>query len=110
MPVEHLALHLAHVLLETIDDRLVAIHHLVDDGMQHGAGAERQAVGLALQTGSHVDQFRGRLVPHVENGTRSDEHLDLAEVDVLLAVEVLGRPEHQEERIAVLLQLGSLVR
>ena len=45
-----------------------------------------------------------------EDEVRSDEDVDLAELDLLLLVQVRGGPEDDEQRVAVALQLWPLVR
>ena len=47
--------------------------------------------------------------PHGEDETRTHEHVDLAELDLLDVVEVAGGPKHHEERVVVALDLRSLM-
>ena len=44
-----------------------------------------------------------------EHEVRSDEDVDLAELDLLVLVEVGGRAQHDEQRVAVALELRPLV-
>jgi hypothetical protein len=53
--------------------------------------------------------LRRLAVTDVDEEAVADEHLGLAELDLLHVVEVAGRLEHQEDRFVVALQLGHLV-
>ena len=46
---------------------------------------------------------------HGDDEVRPDEEVHLAELDLLGLVEVARRPQHDEERLPVALELGPLV-
>ena len=48
-------------------------------------------------------------MPDGEHEVGADEHVDLAEVDLLDVVEVAGGAQHHEQGVAVAFQLGPLV-
>jgi hypothetical protein len=48
-------------------------------------------------------------VPHSDDEVRADEHVQLAELDLLDLVEVAGGVQHQEQGVVVALELGALV-
>jgi hypothetical protein len=48
-------------------------------------------------------------VAHGDDEVVASEHVQFAELDALLGVEVLRGPEHHEQGLAVALHLGALV-
>ena len=109
LPREHLHLDLVDVVLQAGDHRLVRVDDVVGDGVQHGARPAPQQFGVVLGVLAHQTQRRRLAVTDVDEEAVADEHLDLAELDLLHVVEVAGRLEHQEDRLVVELQLGHLV-
>ena len=73
------------------DDR-VAVHHLVEDRVEHGLGPSTQDVRLPLQSVAHRPELRRLAVPNGHDEARTDEHVDLAEFDLLDIVQVAGGP------------------
>ena len=79
-------------------------------------------IACTIATGPAAQQVRTRLEAVADAGevgrlavtdgdheVRAREHVDLAELDGLGLVEVPGRAQHEEEHVAVALELGSLV-
>ena len=63
---EDVALDLPHVVLEALDHRLVRLHDVQQRGLQHGAGAAGQPLGVRLELLAHAGQRRGLAVAHAE--------------------------------------------
>jgi hypothetical protein len=63
---------------------------------------------VLLETQAHLVQRRFA-VPDRDDESLADEDQDLAELDRPLGLEVAGRLEHDEERVAVHLELRTLV-
>jgi hypothetical protein len=95
--------------IEAVDDRPVVVDDAVDDRMQCGSLAQAQEVGTLLQLQAHVVQL-GLSVANRDEEAVADEEEDLAEVDRLVLCAPAGRLEHEEERIAVDLELRPLMR
>ena len=73
------------------------------------SGAERHALGLVLQLAAHRRQRAGLAVADGDDEALAGEQLDLGELDGLLLVVVAGGLEHEEQAVAVALQLRALV-
>ena len=82
---------------------------MIDDRVEHRAGSTPQELRFPLQRLAHSSEVRRRVVTDVENGVWCHEHLDLAELDLLGVVQVLRRLQHEEQGIAVLFQLRTLM-
>ena len=106
---EHLGLDLVDVVADAGDDGVVAVDHPVEDGVEDRLGPAAQQVGLALQAAPHGGEVGGLAVADGDHEVGTDEHVDLAELDLLGLVEVARRAQHDEQRVAVALQLGPLV-
>ena len=106
---EHLGLHLLDVDLEARDHGRVVVHDPIGDRVQHRAGPQAEQVGVGLQVLAHVVQGAALPVSHGDDEVRADEHQHLADLDQLVVVHVARGLQHQEQRVAVHLQLGSLV-
>ncbi len=95
--------------LHRLHDRLVVVHHAVDDRVQHGAGAAAQEVGPPLDLQPHVVQL-ALPVADGDHEVAVDEQQDLARLDVVAVVHVADGLEDDEQGVAVDLELGPLVR
>ena len=106
---EDLGLDLVDVVLQAGDHGGVAVDDRVQDRVQHRLGPEAQQVGVALHAAADRGQVGGLAVADGEHEVRADEHVDLAELDLLDLVQVAGGAQHHEQGVAVAFQLGSLV-
>src|SRR5439155_19537687 len=98
------------LVLERVDDREVVVDHEVHDGVEHESRPLAEEGGGALATLPDLGVRQRRPVPDGEDGARADEDVRLAEGDAMVAVRLeLGGPQHDEQRVAVLLELWSLV-
>ena len=106
--LEDLVLDRLEVGLERVDDREVA----VDDGIQQRVEDEGRAVleqvRLALGALAHAEKALVGAVAHREHEVRADEDVDLAD-DQLVGGPDLDRVQDREQRVAVLLDLRTLV-
>src|SRR5215207_11325212 len=106
---EDLGLYLFDIVLEADDYGPVVINDTVHDGVQDRLGSTTQVLGVGLQLLTYPAQVRRLAVAHTHYEVFSHKEVDFAELDLLLLVQVTGRLEHDEERLPVALQLGSLV-
>src|SRR5919107_3877657 len=106
---EDLGLYLFDIVLEAVDYGTVVINDTVHDGVQDRLGSAAQVLGVGLQLLAYPPQIRRLAVAHGHYEVFSHKEVDFAELDPLLLVQVTGRLEHEEERLPVALQLGSLV-
>ena len=109
LAAEDLGLDLVDVVLQAVRDGPVVVHDPVHDRVEDGLGPPPQQVGVALQPPPHLAQVRRLAVAHGDDEVRADEDVRLAELDRLGLVDVARRPEHDEERVAVALELRPLV-
>ena len=109
VPVEELVLDLVDVVFEARDDGTVLVDDLVEDGVEHRLRAERQQFGGRLHPFAHPGQVRGFGVTDRDDEVRSDEHVQFAEFDPFLVVDVAGRAQHHEQDVVEALELGALV-
>ncbi len=70
----------------------------------------REQLGILLHPSTHRSEVRGAAVADSEHEPASHEHVDLAELDLFLRVEVGCRAEHDEQCVAIALELRPLVR
>ena len=105
---EHLVLDLADVGVETTDHGQVVVDDAVDHGVEHRPGPSASRSGR-LSTWRRVSVSAGLAVTDDDRETVTDEDLDLTELDRLGDVGVERGLEDHEQRIAVDLELGSLV-
>src|SRR3712207_2486639 len=106
---EDLGLYLLDIVLEAVDYGSVVVYDTVHYGVQDRLWSTPQVFGVGLQLLAYPAQVRRLAVAHAHHKVFSHKEVDLAELDPLLLVQVTGRLEHEEERIAVALQLGPLV-
>ncbi len=102
-------LDFVNIVLQAGRHGLVLIHHLVQDAVQYGVGAQGQELRHGLHPAPDLGQVRRLGVPHGDHVLVTHEDVDFAEVHLFHIVAVPGRPEHQEQALAVVLQLGPLV-
>jgi len=95
--------------MDTGDDRVVAIDDLVEDRVEHSFGPATQDVRLPLQSVAHRTELRRFAVTNGQDEARTDEHVDLAELDLLDVVHVAGGPKHHEEGLVVTFDLRPLM-
>ena len=107
---EDLELHLPDVVVDAGDDGRVVVHHLVDDRVHDRGRSAGDQVGPGLDAAADVAQRAGLAVADDDDEAVADEHVDLAHLDLLGLVDVAGGLEHDEDRLVVHLELGSLVR
>jgi hypothetical protein len=107
---EDLDLDLVDVVLQAGDHRAVPVHDLVEDRVEHRLRTADQDLRAGLHPPPDRGQVRRLAVPDGDDEVRAGEDVQLAERDLLRRVDVAGRPQHAEERVAVALQLRPLVR
>ena len=108
---EELVLDLVDVVLQPGHDRRVLVDDLIQDRVEHRLRPEARAAPGSAPAGARTAAQVGRLgVPDGDDEVRADEHVQLAELDLLHIVEVAGRAQHREQGVAVPLQLGPLMR
>ena len=110
-PGEDLLLDLLDVVVDPVDDGRVVVDDLVDDRpddrrraaprRSSGCSSSRRRAGAS----SLASPWRTAITYPV-----ADEEVDLAELDLLLGVVVAGGPQHDEQRVLVVLELRPLVR
>ena len=69
--------------LEPEDRRAVAVDHVVDDRMQHGARTVLEQLGVTLEPLAHLLQLARLAVAHGDDVVVAQEDEDLAELDDL---------------------------
>jgi len=107
---EHRGLDLVDVALHARDDRRVVVHDGVEDGPEHGGGADVEQVRALFEPGPRATQLASDALPHGDHELRREEHADLAELHLLGRVVVAGRAQdHQLHFAVVRLDLGSHV-
>ena len=93
--------------LEGVEQREVAVHHGVDQSVEHVAGAELQQLGLALAARAHgLKALRG-VAADRQDVVRAREDVDLADAQALAVG--LEQVQDDEQGIAVVLDLRPLV-
>ena len=107
--VEDLALGLVDAVLEVEDDGCVGVHNPVDDGVDDRRGPQGEEPGLGLQLGSDVLEIDLPGVPDGDREAGPAEHVDLTGLDGLRRPVVPGGAEHDEQDVAVGLDLRPLV-
>ena len=110
IPAEDLGLDLVDVVAQTGHHRRVVVHDPVENRVEHGLRAQGQELGVGLHPPAHARQVRRLTVPDGEDEVIADEHVQLREVDLLAPVVVPRRAQHDEQRLAVPLELGPLMR
>src|SRR5919107_2737027 len=106
---EDLGLYLLDIVFQAVDYGPVVVYDTVHYGVQDRLWSSAQMLGVGLQLLAYPAQVRRLTVAHAHHEVFSHKEVDFAELDPLLLVQVTGRLEHEEERIAVALQLGPLV-
>ena len=109
VPPEDLGLYLLDVVLEAAHDGPVVVHDPVHDGVQDGLRPTPQELGVGFEALAHHAHVRRLAVADGDNEVRTEEDVDLAELDPLHLVEVAGGLVHDKQRPAVALQFGPLV-
>ena len=107
---EDFILNLVDVVLEAGDDRLVAVDDMVDNRVRDCHRALAGQVRARLQPTTHRPQLRRVTVAHGDDELRADEDRDLPKQDRLGLVHVASRPQDDEERVAIALELRALMR
>jgi hypothetical protein len=107
---EDVLLDLVDVLGQPLDHDGVVVDDAVGHGVEHGAGADAQELRPLLELEADVVQRAGLPMAHRDHEARADEDVDLADVDELLGVDVARGLEHEEQRVAVDVDLRPLVR
>ncbi len=108
--VEDVGLDRLEAVLERLDDREVLVDHEVEQRIEDEAGTERQALRLRLAGAAQPDVRAQRAMAHGHHVARAGEDVGLAELELAVAAGELRRPERHEDRVAVALELGALVR
>lgn len=78
--------------------------------MDDGERPALQQVRACLQLRAHQMQVWSFGVADGDHELRSREDVDLAELDGLRLIDIARGPKHEEQALAVALQLGTLVR
>ncbi len=76
----------------------VAVDHRVENRVEHGLGTEREQLGIVFEPLSDHGEIRRLGVPDGDDEVLADEHVQLAELDLLDVVEVAGGAQHDEQR------------
>jgi hypothetical protein len=104
---ENLVLDLLNLVFELFKHG----HVVVDDEIEDGVEDEVLALGQRMRTALPMLAHRGiggrRAVPHADDIALADEEMRFAEGDA--AVDQLRGARDDEQRLAILLQLGALV-
>src|SRR5437868_10073616 len=109
-------LDLFELQLHQVGDLQVPVDDVVGDGVQDPGGTPVHQLGPALKALAHLAQRAVLAVPHGHHEVGAEEDHDLAGADdlagrgELVVVEVGDALEDHEERVAVPLDLGTLVR
>ena len=106
---EQLVFDLVDVVFQPRHHGCVVVHHLVQQGVEHGFGAVAQEVGPRLQAAPDLPHAGHLGVPDGDHEVLAGEDVQLTELHGLGFVEVPGGPEHGEQVVAVAFQLGPLV-
>ena len=80
---EDVALDLAHVLDQLLDDELVVVDDLLADGVEDRARAEPGQIGIVVDLGAGPIERGGGAVADRQHVPRPDEHAELAAVDLV---------------------------
>src|SRR5262249_50421643 len=107
---EYLRLDFVDVVLQSSNDRRIAIDYGIQNGVQNCLRAPAQELGIALHPSPHQGQVGSLAVPDCDHEVAADEDVQLSEVHLLDVIEVARRSKDHEQRVAVPLQLGSLMR
>ena len=105
---QHAVLDLVDLLLDLLQHRHVVVDDEVEDGVEDEVLAlgERRRAALPMLPDRRVGR-RGA-VPDADDVALADEEMRLAEGDA--AADELGGARHDEQRVAILLELRPLVR
>ena len=106
--LEHLALEGVDLGLERVDDREVVVDHEIHQRIEHEARADAEHRGRALAARADVGVGQGRAVADGDDVAPAGEDVGLAVLD--LAGLPLRGAQHDEQGIAVDLELGALMR
>ena len=106
---EHVDLDLVDVVLDRGDGGLVAVDDVIGDGQEDLGRADGQSLRLALEQPADLREVAAGAVAHGDDGRLVDEQHHLAELEDLVAVDVAGGLEHDEDGVAVAVELGALV-
>ncbi len=93
--------------LHRVEHRGVAVDDGVHQRVEHVARAVAQQLRLALAARAHLREAALGVLPRREHVIAADEHVHLA--DLQLVARHLDGVQHGEDRIAVFLDLGTLV-
>ena len=107
---EDLGLDLLDVLRDRFARGLVRVDDAVDDRVHRRARTVGEDVGTLLQLLADVAEPAAFAVPDGDEEVVAREEHHLADVDDLLVVAVHDGLEDEEQGVAVLLELGTLVR
>jgi hypothetical protein len=69
------------VVVEPIHDREIVVHHLVENPVEHGTGAECEQIGTILDPLPHAGETAGRTVAYGNNELPAQVEGYLTEVD-----------------------------
>ena len=83
---------------------------MVDDRVHDRHRAPPEEIRALLEPPPHRPQLWRVAVAHGDDELRADEDRDLPEHDRLRLVDVAGRPQDEEQAVAVALELRALVR
>jgi hypothetical protein len=106
---EDVALDLSDILDQLLDDVVVVGGDAVADGMEDGAGSEPGQARSGVDVRADPGQRTGLTMPHRQHESRAHEDAELSALHLVAGLQVARRPEHEEERLAVELELWPLV-
>ena len=107
---EDLVLDLVDVVLHAGHHGGVVVDDAVHDRVQDRHRAAAQQVGARLQAAADGGQIGRLAVADRDHELWAGEDVHLAELDGLRLIDVAGRVQNAEQRLAVVLELGALVR
>jgi hypothetical protein len=105
---EDAVLDLLELGLEGIEDGEIPVDHRVHERVQDVCGAMAQELGLALAARPHVQEAALRAAAHRQRVVPADEDVDLTHRQLVVG-SALDHVENDEQRIAVLLDLRTLM-
>ncbi len=109
VPAEDLSLDLVDVVAQAGYDGRVVVDHPVQNRVEHCLRPQGKQIRSRLHAAPYAGEVRGLTMADSDDEVVADEHVQLAEVHLFALVVVAGGPQHQEQRLAVPLELGALV-
>src|SRR6185436_3582973 len=97
------------VSLQRLGHRSILVDDRVEDAPDDRGGPALEELGALLQAPADLRRIGGRAVADRDDVSRSDEQLELPELNLFLPLVVSRGPKHDEVEVVVALDLWSLV-